>query len=66
LQSALAKCAGRWRKIEGAPEPYVKKIMYRIMGCAPGTVASQTSRALARLRVLAPELRDVAPAEEVR
>jgi RNA polymerase sigma-70 factor (sigma-E family) len=134
LQSALAKCASRWRRIEGAPEPYVKKIMYhehvswwrrrssselpvsevpdrstgrdlghdaalrltvmqallrlaprqravlvlrfledlsegevaRIMGCAPGTVASQTSRALARLRELAPELRDLAHAEEVR
>src|SRR2546423_1255332 len=28
LQSALAKTAARWRRIEGAPEPYVRKILY--------------------------------------
>ena len=38
----------------------------RIMGCSPGTVASQTSRALARLRQLAPELRDFTTAKEAR
>ena len=132
LQSALAKTAARWRRIEGAPEPYVRKILYhdhvswwrrrssaelpvaaipdrgggrdlshdavlrltvarallrlgprqravlvlrfledlseaevaRIMGCSPGTVGSQTSRALARLRQLAPELREFTTAAE--
>jgi RNA polymerase sigma-70 factor (sigma-E family) len=38
----------------------------RIMGCSPGTVASQTSRALARLRQLAPELREFTTPREVR
>ncbi len=133
LQSALAKAAGRWRRINGEPEPYIRKIMYnehvswwrrrsssevpvaeipdrgggrdfshdtalrltvtqalrrlgprqravlvlrfledlseqevaRIMGCSPGTVGSQTSRALARLREIAPELRDLRMPEEV-
>ena len=38
----------------------------RIMGCSPGTVASQTSRALARLRQLAPELREFTTPREVQ
>jgi RNA polymerase sigma-70 factor (sigma-E family) len=36
-----------------------------ILGCRPGTVASQTSRALARLRVVAPELRELLEVEGV-
>src|SRR6266545_2239087 len=37
----------------------------RIMGCSQSTVGSQASRALARLRQLAPELRELLSAEEV-
>jgi len=29
LQSALIKAAAHWRRIHGAPEPYVRRIMYR-------------------------------------
>jgi DNA-directed RNA polymerase specialized sigma24 family protein len=29
LQSALAKAAARWERIHGAPEGYVRRIMYR-------------------------------------
>ncbi|WP_229076682.1 SigE family RNA polymerase sigma factor [Actinoplanes sp. DH11] len=34
-----------------------------VLGCRPGTVASQAARALAKLRVLVPELNDVTAAE---
>jgi RNA polymerase sigma-70 factor (sigma-E family) len=37
-----------------------------IMGCAEKTVASQASRALARLREIAPELRELLVPEEVQ
>jgi RNA polymerase sigma-70 factor (sigma-E family) len=123
VQSALAKAAGRWGRIEGEPEHYVRRVLYRefvsawrwrrrrpervtdqvperpfgrdvaddtvirlhlraaladlpprqravvvlryledrseqevpeILGCSPGTVGSQASRALAKLRVAVP------------
>ncbi len=38
----------------------------QIMGCAEKTVASQASRALARLREIAPELRELLTPEEVK
>ena len=37
-----------------------------VLGCRPGTVASQTSRALAKLRDLVPALDDELPAEVLR
>jgi RNA polymerase sigma-70 factor (sigma-E family) len=37
-----------------------------LLGCSPGTVRSQTHRALVRLRELAPELRDVSIQEVMR
>lgn len=123
VQSALAKLAGHWSRIDGEPEPYVRRILYRefvsawrwrrrrpeyvtdrlpdraarddvaadtvvrlelrralaalpprqravvvlryledrseqevaeILGCSPGTVGSQASRALAKLRAAVP------------
>ncbi|BCJ37262.1 RNA polymerase subunit sigma-24 [Actinocatenispora thailandica] len=131
VQSALAKTAAGWRRIDADPEPYARKVLYHefvswwrrrsthevptpelpdqhapdatgrsttrlmlhaglarlgrrqravlvlryledrstsevaeILGCRPGTVASQTARALARLRVVAPELRELLDSEE--
>jgi len=127
LQGALAKAFARWRHIEGAPEAYVRRILYRdhvsawrrfgrreipvadppdraaadqpgpdaalrlavstallalpprqravlvlryledrsleetaaLLGCSTGTVASQASRALAKLRALVPGLAEL-------
>lgn len=134
LQSALARTAVRWRRIEEAPEAYVRRAMVNeqvswwrrrrvlridpsaflperpsgdpshdvdlrlslraallrlaprqravlvlryledlsvedtaaVLGCKPSTVGSQTTRALARLRALAPELARTDLPEEAR
>jgi DNA-directed RNA polymerase specialized sigma24 family protein len=29
VQNALAKVAARWNRIEGEPEPYVRRVLYR-------------------------------------
>ena len=58
LREALLRLTARQRAVlvlryyEDLPEREVAEIM----GCTVGTVRSQTSRALARVRVLAPEL----------
>lgn len=132
LQTALAKTALRWHRLDGDAEPYVRRVMYHeqvswwrrrryqetvmadvpdrpaadatnatllrmsiqralaqlgprqravvvlryledlserevadIMGCTEKTVASQASRAMARLRQVAPELRELLTAEEI-
>ncbi|MFI7411515.1 SigE family RNA polymerase sigma factor [Streptomyces sp. NPDC049627] len=65
MRGALARLTARQRTVlvlryfEDLPEADVA----RILGCSVGTVRSTTHRSLARLRVLAPELAALGPAE---
>lgn len=68
LQRALLQLAPRQRAVlvlrylEDQSEQQVAEIM----GCTKSTVASQATRALARLRELAPELRELLAPEEAK
>jgi RNA polymerase sigma-70 factor (sigma-E family) len=65
MRGALARLTARQRTVlvlryfEDLPEADVA----RILGCSVGTVRSTTHRSLARLRVLAPELAALGPAD---
>ncbi|MEW2571518.1 SigE family RNA polymerase sigma factor [Streptomyces sp. NPDC047070] len=65
MRGALARLTARQRTVlvlryfEDLPEADVA----RILGCSVGTVRSTTHRSLARLRVLAPELTALGPAD---
>jgi Sigma-70 region 2 len=43
VQNALAKAYARWRRIDGEPEPYVRRMIYTT-SCRPGAAAAATPR----------------------
>lgn len=61
LRAALMRLGPRQRAVLVARffEDLSEKDTADLLGCSPGTVRSQTHRALTRLRALAPELREL-------
>jgi RNA polymerase sigma-70 factor (sigma-E family) len=68
LQRALLQLAPRQRAVLVLRylEDQSEQQVAQIMGCTPSTVGSQAARALARLREIAPELRELLTPEEAR